>query len=251
MNQNFYTEYNVSPVKAKRKLKISPIAAGIIFFLGVVLVVFISGGFSGAGEKRSLNGSILYVVVVDEKNSKTEAEYSSESIKNKGGAGYILTDDVFKICAFVYYAQADAEVVLKRLSVFPQYVCSIKQLKIKKHNEGKTSPELKNALLAVSDYYFEIYDLVLKLDQDEVSEPQALTEVLKIKNSFLKVSEELDKKQGRTRAEELFLSEVETITQSFNSFFGYYGNAVGVSSRLKYFCFELVILYKNVTALLS
>lgn len=73
-----------------------------------------------------------------------EAELNAQSLKETGGAGYIINDGTFRVTAFVYDSSSDAKTVAdKQTLAATVYTVALPEVKIDAVKDEKTSKQVK------------------------------------------------------------------------------------------------------------
>ncbi|MCL2797740.1 MAG: hypothetical protein FWD58_06775 [Firmicutes bacterium] len=165
---------------------ISGIISGAVLF-----VVFgrDCGALSGCVPAKSyvtVPAIAYHYVAAGTYSTKAEAVKSSLSLKNAGGAGYVLScQEGFRTVAAVYRSSADAVTVSARLigeGVSAElYSVSCKAAKIEIVSTEAQAKEFAAHFTYLCELFDSIYRIVLDLDADKITESHAYMQVSALK----------------------------------------------------------------------
>ena len=100
-------------VKRESRLKKAIVVLSLSLTLAIMLVYFFGKTHSSADVIAQRK---WYYVVVYEQTTVAKAQVSAKELKERGGAGFIINDGVFRIASAVYSSEIDAKNVASRLN---------------------------------------------------------------------------------------------------------------------------------------
>jgi len=181
-------------------------------------------------------------VYSDENNAKSAAE----AIKKRGGAGYILKDDKYRVLLSAYQTEDEATSVKKRLADEEDMETSTHELKRGQISFNITAD--KNTVKVISDAFSQsddvmasLYDVTLKYDKQQITSDDVMTEISSIeddiKDTISNLSGVLDQEDNEV------VQQLHDYYSSFNDSLKNIqdktASEVEISSGLKYTYIEL------------
>ena len=181
-------------------------------------------------------------VYSDESNAKSAAE----AIKKRGGAGYILKDDKYRVFLSAYQTEDEATSVKKRLASEEDMETSIHELKRDPVSFNVTADKdtvkvISDAFSQCDDVMASLYDVTLKYDKQQITSDDVVTEISKIEN---------DIKDTVANLKDVLGQEDNNVVQQLYDYYSNFndslkniqeetGSEVEISSDLKYTYIEL------------
>ena len=128
----------------------------LCFMLTLTLCLVLSGeGFLSVFKSYKQEGQTLYALAVGGYSDVSLARNNAELIKQRGGAGYVLTSDGIEIIYAVYKSEDEANNALSSLGDKSAY---IKKIEIDKGDFKWCKDDLKDAEKAALGYFDLAYD---------------------------------------------------------------------------------------------
>lgn len=181
------SNYNECAYVKRTKVKKLGIFTIVLFLISVGLVIsfadLISSRLTGGGSlfiggKIKISSFNVYAIEIGSFSEYSQAQNLATSIKNKGGAGYILQSGDYHIFLSMYESLADAEQVkgnLQRDSLSVKiYNINMPTIDIKYRGEERL---LTNALNEFKKLYRKIYELSIAYDSNEMTKIKVVANI--------------------------------------------------------------------------
>lgn len=151
----------------------------LCFMLTLALCLILSGeGFLSVFKASKIEETTLYAIAAGGYSDMTLARTSAELIKQRGGAGYVVSSDGIEIIFAVYKSEDDANNALSKLGDKSVYV---KQISIGKGNMKWCKDDLKSAELEALKYFDIAFDKLFEtssgLNDGRLSVEDAKTQI--------------------------------------------------------------------------
>lgn len=244
-------------VKKYRRRRVYVLNVSKIVLFSLALLLLFSAAFGFFLYKYHIKYTIpedtyYYLQLAFSENGAVATERASE-ITDKGGAGYVLNDNGFRVMANVYSRKSDAEEVFSRYSASYSdaeiYEMKIPSLNLKKYMEKNLAKQIYPIYLCLES---ELFDSLQKLDfslgRGELSEAAVLKAVFDIKNEIkdkrLKLTE-LKEEYPANAALNLIMDFNDNVTGILDTLFP--ANDFTVGNKLKLALCMLCCLYGETT----
>lgn len=223
--------------RAKHKFPLAKIIIAIIVVSLLVALIYVFFFRKTSHESESKE---YFVVVSGCYEDENDAKKDAETIKSKGGGGYIINESEYEVIVSVYKSQEDA------LSVAKRYGYEVKSTGIFaiKANLSNVSISKEAVRLAkLPEILFEdVYDASVSFDKSEISLDAALHAVSLAQETLSEFCEKLDEiKNGEDK---LIIKIKEMYSRLDNALIRVVDGG-SVSSRLKFCLIEVTYIYKN------
>lgn len=202
------SNYNECTYVKRTKIKKLGAFAIVLFLISIGLVLsfadFVSSRLTGGGSlfiggKIKISSFNIYAIEIGAFSDYSQAQNLANSVKNKGGAGYILQSGDYHVFLSMYESLADAEQVKSNLEkqglTVKIYNINMPTIDIKYRGEERL---LTNALKEFKDVYRKIYELSISYDSNEISKIKVLANlegyIEEIKDICDDLEEEIDYK---------------------------------------------------------
>lgn len=145
----------------------------MVVCFAVALLLVLSSLRFGAGS-TAVKARTLYFVTMGDSETENDAYALANDCSKKGGAGYVVKENVFKVVAGVYTKKTDADSVVDRLKAdIPAAGAAartIVKIKLKKGDDALVDALHFCAYTAVDS----LYDCVSALDKKQISQALAV-----------------------------------------------------------------------------
>lgn len=174
----------ISKRKIKRRksntvkaIKINGFAIFTVFLcVAVMLVAVIFNNKSG--DILKIPADNWYYVSFYTRTTETDAAISAHSVKETGGAGYLINDGSFHVVASVYKSESDAKAVVSKQTLDASvYKLTVPGLKIPAYKDKETGKTVKKAFSYYGTVFKDIDDALVGFEKGQSTE-SALLHVL-------------------------------------------------------------------------
>jgi hypothetical protein len=228
--------------------------------LSLLLFVFILNLFSDAlvigfnsnyiDETRGITvkALTLYAVQYGETDSdKGTAFLTAETVKSKGGAGYIVFDKGYHVLASCYESKKDAESVVSRLKKdkirCSVYIISVNEFKVKLVNGTAEQTAFVNSLNFFFSVYKSLYALSVELDSALASQPTVKANIYELKKSAEALLSGLERESGREILFVTIKARYIAMINILNALSDLNVNSGSLSGDIKYAYLEIILGY--------
>lgn len=133
-----------------------------------IIIYFLLNSFGGdSGTALTVNGSEYFAVNMGTYADESSAKIQAEKVRARGAAGYIVSDNNYKILASCYTTKRDAESVIdslkKGLVSASLFVVSVPKVHIQNISEG-AKDTLTEALSYYQKIYADLYAITVGID---------------------------------------------------------------------------------------
>lgn len=141
------------------------------------------------------NESVFGFVVMGEYLSSSESESAAQSVTEAGGAGYVINNGKFLVCAAAYRSSADARTVSERLNAdggsTSVHILELPAVSITASRDKILAAAIAAALDAPIIAFDALQNTLAELDKGEISEALALYRVMKVSSDMQKTADAL------------------------------------------------------------
>lgn len=149
-----------------------------------------------ATDELELSGLNLYALQAGVFDNQENADELAQSLKDKGGAGYVRSGKEFRVYVSAYETEEEAKNVCDRLKSQQNLDCKIRQISSEKLKLKITAPSAaiesaKDAFALAGELESKLCELSLSLDKSEISADKAieslkslLDHIEKVKSNF-------------------------------------------------------------------
>ncbi|MFY9177522.1 MAG: SPOR domain-containing protein [Caldicoprobacterales bacterium] len=189
-------------------------------------------------------------------NSKENADTIGNELKGKGGAGYILDDQYYRVIAMAFLSQDDAASVISQLknqSIEAQmYELSCPGLEMEITATSQKIEGIKSAFSLIQENFGELETIVKDLDKDKITTEIAINRIDEIKNQIKGKEEELNKYSATQEGSQVLSGLKKLLSDQANSLDqliqGNVSDKVAISSKIKYTYIDIIVKYKEYIA---
>ena len=179
-----------STFRGKKVKSALPLMTFIIFAFSLGAILLVSLPSNPRAEKITVPAKSWHLVVVAEHTEIVKAEIEAQSVRERGGAGYIFNDGSYKIIASVYSTYEGASAVAEGIEGSFVYDLKIPSFSIS-DIENEDRKELKESLFFYQTLYEEMLRKVESFEKGEITESKLLFNVSKIHSETKKTYEQL------------------------------------------------------------
>lgn len=199
-------------------------------------------------KTMSYNGFTMYAMQVGAYTAEDNALKAAEDIRNRGGAGYVVNDGSYRVLAFGYDNEGDANTVKEQLKSVANmesgiYAINVPSLEFKITGEDKNLSAVDGAFKTYLSSKDKVGELALKLDTNEITAQDALEEMNVIKDELIKVQNSIDKLAKSDEKLSGFNSLYNEIITQFNSLGG--SDTIILSAGIKNIYMNMVCRYAD------
>lgn len=246
--------------KSKPKLKRSEIITAVALMItGFVITVLLTsllaqglniGHLLGRLSKAEIKQNRYYAVQLGSYSSESQALAASQTIRQMGGAGYIVMDGSYRIIAAVYPEEEQAQSVMANAKQFSpeQYVIAIPEIALN-FSDKKVKEIVQKCLSQFDAIYKRLYEHSIKLDKGQTTEAAVLLDIRQAYdeiNSLLSQYEELTK--DITRVEHIYIKTgLKNILSALKPLLNANPNG-NLSSDIKYAYTKILLDYKDLAS---
>lgn len=159
-----------------------------------------SGNTGGNTEQRTMSyeGFTMYSMQVGAFSAKENADQAAKEIKSRGGAGYVLHDGMYRVLAFGYSSEGEANTVKDQLKTAASmessvYAVTVPRLDFKVTGEEKNLQAVDSAFKTYLSSKDKMGQLAINLDKNEITKEQAINELDAIKKELSNAVGGIDK----------------------------------------------------------
>ncbi len=251
MQQYYGDEPRIIPKsKIKRKksntvtaLKINGFAVFALFVCVAVMLVAVYFN-NKSGEVLKIPAKSWYYISFYTRTAETEAAISAHSVKETGGAGYLINDGQFRVVAAVYKSESDAKSVAAKQTLEAEiYKLAVPGMKISAFGDKETDKTVKKAF----SYYETVYDAVntalIDFEKGQSTESALLHTLNDIRQGISEERFALEKVLAQSSSYEVnalsdcLASAADTLD---NAVLGYGDSIILLSARVRYALCEIV-----------
>jgi len=204
-------------------------------------------------DSLKANALNMYAIQIgaftDEKNAKVLAS----ELKDRGGAGYILKDDFYRVLAVGFQSEDDARKVKNELDSSGLeahiYKLSTAGADMRITATEEYVEKISNAYSLWEEEYLSLEEIIIQLDSDVLS-PIAAYDIIKTKkNRMADIKQELIEISGNQNNNFILSELISLYEKSCASLDKILSNEmsdkVAISSEIKYTNIEMFILYRD------
>lgn len=152
-------------------------------------------------QTMSYDGFTMYAMQIGAYSAKENADAAAEDLKKKGGAGYVLHDGTYRVLAFGYGSQGEANTVKEQLKTAASmdssiYTVTVPRLDFKVTGEQKNLAAVDSAFKSYISAKDKVGELAVKFDKSELTKEQVKTEMDAIKKEMQEKINAIDKLAG-------------------------------------------------------
>lgn len=194
-----------------------------------------------------------FAIQVGAFNGIDNANLLAQEIKRKGGAGYIIEDDYFRVLAMAYTTEKDAEQVKNQLkeqeveSQIYRISCSGVNMEITATRDKIDG--IKSSFQIWNEKLSQLGDIISDLDTNKITTEMAINKLQAIRDELEshrgKISEYLATNEGNPILEELeklYQSQINNIDEILK---GNVADRVAISANMKYNYIDMIIQFKK------
>lgn len=204
-------------------------------------------------EKVKIMPLTMSAIQIGAFSNKENADISASELQSKGGAGYIIDDNFFRVIAMGFLDSADASIVKTQLEQegieCRLYNISYPGADMQITASEKNVEEIKQNFLFWYNQYNEIEEVIKDLDKDVISVEAAFNRISKIREGLEQHYEKLKLLSATQESSHILKGLLELYQSEVSIFDGIIKetsiNKVVISSKLKYTYIDMVYKYKK------
>lgn len=196
--QQYYgdTPHIIDKKRKKRVVKrktggLTPLSLVVILVFTATIIALlwaVSPLFEKSGQ---VGGKNWYFVCVYTETTSEKAQISANSVRERGGAGYVINDGKYRITASVYDSEKDAKKVAKTIDGSTVYTLKIDAISLPNFDDEKVKNEIKNAFSFYERIYEEINGVVTRYEEKKIEESVLAYALEKCKNEVTSLREKM------------------------------------------------------------
>lgn len=170
-----------------------------------------------------------------------EAELNAQSLKETGGAGYIINDGTFRVTAFVYDSSSDAKAVADKQTLTASvYTVALPEVKIDAVKDESTSKQVKEGFSVHGKVYDDIVSVLNEFDRGQTTESAMLHAVTTVRSYIVAERERQQAIYNETSstAVNALCDYLDSAVQSLD--IAMLGENNGLASRIRYALCEII-----------
>lgn len=172
----------------------------LCFFVTILVADSLTGGYvldelQTILTNESRINNVYYAVECRTFEDIDSARVYANTLRARGGAGYVVNDNGYRVLAEMYSSRSDAESVARSLKLDGEdarvYSVEIKDVDYSKF-PSSTRNVVKNTLKYIDDVYMELYTIGLDLAEKRIDESMAKSRVIGLYKKMNNVSVEFN-----------------------------------------------------------
>lgn len=223
--------------------KIKAMLIGLCVVCATVFIITAIASFPSRDIIR-LKAEKWYYVSFYSPTEIVEAELNAQSLKETGGAGYIINDGTFRVTAFVYDSSSDAKTVAdKQTLAATVYTVALPEVKIDAVKDEKTSKQVKEGFSVHGKVYDDIVSVLNDFDRGQTTESAMLHAIASVRSSIISERERQQAIYNETSSSAVnaLCDYLDSAAESLDT--AMLGENNGLASRIRYALCE--IIYKR------
>lgn len=251
-----YEQYHNVHSKTDKLKKSEIITAIVLMVSGLLITILLTtllaqglniGHLMGKMNRAQVKKTDYYAVQVGSFTSESEALNASKTVRQLGGAGYIIVDGAYRIIAGVYPKAEQALSVVANTTQFSssQYVISVPAVSLN-FSDKKIKEAVEKSLSQWDEIYKKLYNHSIELDKGQTIDAVVLQDIKLIHDNLKShIDEYTALIQNQSRLEHIriragmlsMLSSIQALTNI--------AKTDNLSCEIKYAYTKILIEYRN------
>ena len=186
-------------------------------------------------------------------SSKENANILASEVQAKGGAGYIIDDQYFRVIAMAFLDEADALSVKEQLKN-DQIDCQIYEItypgvNMKITASQKNAEEIKKAFSLWEEQYKRLEDTIIEMDKELITSQTACNRIQNIQDELKQQLEKLHELSAKQDSNHILQGLIDLYHSGIDAFQKIIdenqANRVAISSKIKYTYIDMVYQFKQ------
>lgn len=199
-------------------------------------------------HQLSLDAYSVFAMQTGAFESEENANKEAKSISSRGGAGYVLHDESYRVIAFAYTNEKDANNVKDQLKTVSDidasiYTINIPSIEFKITSDEKNFKTINNAFNVYNDTMDELHKVVQSFDKGEIDRKETETKIKALQGNLQEAQNSLSKISTTDEKITAFIDVYKEVLNEFNSINE--SDDTVFSAKIKKIYVEMVCKYSN------